>query len=162
MQKMGNLRWLWLSIVVIIVDQFTKNWINQHYILGIPRPQIPFVNFTLAYNQGAAFSFLSNVGGWQKWLFIGIAIVVSIAIIVWLARLPSKRNWTAIGLSLIFGGAVGNLFDRIYRGYVVDFIDFHVKAWHWPAFNIADSAITIGVFMLLLEVIFVKREANER
>ena len=106
---------------------------------------------TLAHNYGAAFSFLSDAGGWQRWLFTGLASVVTLVLIVWLLRLPAGEKLTAAALGLIIGGAVGNLIDRVNNGYVVDFIDVYYSGWHWPAFNVADSAITGGVILLLFD-----------
>ena len=120
---------------------------------------------TLAHNYGAAFSFLSDAGGWQRWLFTGLALVVTVVLIVWLFRLPAKEKLTAAALGLIIGGAVGNLIDRIMNGYVVDFIDVYYLDWHWPAFNVADSAITGGVILMLLDAlvlsVFKKKAGSE-
>jgi len=143
-------RWLWLSVLVVVLDQATK-WLA----LGMldpyrPVPLIPFLNFTLMFNDGAAFSFLSGAGGWQRWLFAGFALAMSVVLLIWLLRLGSRERLTAGALSLVLGGAVGNLIDRVATGRVVDFIDFYVGKWHWPAFNVADSAITLGVVLLLL------------
>ena len=143
-------RWLWLPVLVVVLDQATK-WLA----LGMldpyrPVPLIPFLNFTLMFNDGAAFSFLSGAGGWQRWLFSGFALAMSVVLLIWLLRLGSRERLTAAALSLVLGGAVGNLIDRIVMGRVVDFIDFFVGEWHWPAFNVADSAITLGVVLLLL------------
>ena len=112
---------------------------------------LPGFNLTLAYNTGAAFSILSEAGAWKRWFFIGLSSLVSTVILVWLTRVPRQRRWLACGLALILGGAVGNLYDRITLGYVVDFIDIYYRDWHWPAFNIADSAITVGAVMLLID-----------
>ena len=117
---------------------------------------VPFVNLTLTHNTGAAFSLLHRAGGWQRWLFAALAVVVSIAIVIWLKRLPRNARWTAAGLALVLGGALGNLWDRLAHGYVVDFIDFYYGEWHWPAFNVADSAITLGAVMLVAEVVFAR------
>ena len=111
---------------------------------------IPFFNFTLAHNAGAAFSFLADAGGWQRWFFAGLATAVSIFIFLWIRNLKSHEKIMAAGLSLILGGAIGNLIDRVRFGYVVDFIDFYIGDWHWPAFNIADSAISVGAVILIL------------
>ena len=118
-------------------------------------------NITLAHNYGAAFSFLANAGGWQRWFFVVLAIVVSIVLLVWLIRLPRREWLSGLGLGLILGGAVGNVADRIRLGYVVDFIDVHWAGWHYPAFNVADSAITCGVALLLLDMILVGRRDKE-
>jgi signal peptidase II len=112
---------------------------------------MPFVNLTYVHNTGAAFSFLSEAGGWQRWFFAALAIIISIVIAVWLSRLKSHETLLAVSLSLVLGGAIGNLIDRLAYGYVIDFLDVYVPSWHWPAFNVADSAITLGVVLMLLE-----------
>jgi signal peptidase II len=107
----------------------------------------------LAHNSGAAFSFLANQGGWQRWFFAGIALVVSVALVIWLKKLPRSNRWLAIALALILGGAIGNVYDRIVLGHVVDFLDVYWGRAHFPAFNIADSAITVGAIMMGIDVI---------
>ena len=163
------LRWLWVSAVVIVLDQLTKWLASSQLELLRPVELLPMFNFTLMHNTGAAFSFLSGAGGWQRWFFTLIAIVVSVAIILWLKRLTYERL-QAISLSLILGGALGNLIDRLVHGYVIDFVDVYYKAgsclpmffqWerggqpecHWPAFNIADAAISVGVVLILVDTI---------
>ena len=158
--------WIWLlvSAVVIFLDWQTKQWASQALELYRPQEVISWFNITLAHNYGAAFSFLADAGGWQRWFFTVLAIVVSLVLLVWLLRLPRKEWMTGLGLGLILGGAVGNVVDRIRLGYVVDFIDVHFAGWHYPAFNIADSAITCGVILLLLDALIVglrQRKANE-
>jgi signal peptidase II len=145
------LKWYWLSIIVIVLDQATKIAVNATMRLYESIPLIPFFNLTYVHNTGAAFSFLSEAGGWQRWFFAGLALVISIFIAIWLARLKKHETLLAISLALILGGAIGNLIDRLAYGYVIDFLDVYYQAWHWPAFNIADSAITIGVALMLLE-----------
>ena len=152
-------RWLFLSLVVVLADQASKQLIEASFLVFEERPLLPFLNLTLVYNEGAAFSFLSDQGGWQRWLFSGLALVVSAVLVVWLTRLPATQKWTAAALSLIIGGALGNLIDRLLFGHVIDFIDLYYGRWHWPAFNIADSAIVIGVAMILLETLFPRRDA---
>ncbi len=143
-------RWLWLSLLIVILDQATK-WLAEALLLPFqPVPLMPLLNFTLMYNEGAAFSFLANAGGWQRWLFAGFALVMTLALILWLMRLNKGERATAAALSLVIGGAIGNLIDRVQTGRVVDFIDFYVGTWHWPAFNVADSAISIGIVFLLV------------
>lgn len=145
--------WLWLILsgLIIWADMATKQLASEMLTLYRPVEVFSWLNMTLAHNYGAAFSFLSDAGGWQRWFFTILASVVSIVLIVWLLRLP-RRDWlTAVALALVIGGAIGNLVDRIELGYVVDFIDVHANGWHWPAFNIADSAITCGVAVLLFE-----------
>jgi len=143
-------RWLWLSALVVVLDQATK-WLAVAMLLPYrPVPLVSHLSFTLMYNQGAAFSFLSSAGGWQRWLLTGFALLVSSVLVIWLLRLGTGERITAVALSLVIGGAVGNLIDRLYLGQVVDFVDFFVGSWHWPAFNLADSAIFVGVVLLLL------------
>lgn len=151
-------RWLFLSLFVVVADQVSKQLIESSFLVFEQRPLLPFLNLTLVYNEGAAFSFLSDQGGWQRWLFSGIALAVSAVLIGWLVRLPPNQKWTAASLGLIIGGALGNLIDRLLFGHVIDFIDLFYGRWHWPAFNIADSAITVGVAMILLETLFPRRD----
>lgn len=143
--------WLLISVLIIVLDLWTKGLASESLTLYRPVELTSWLNMTLAHNYGAAFSFLSDAGGWQRWLFTGLASVVTLAVIIWLLRLPTKEKLTAAALSMIIGGAVGNLIDRIINGYVVDFIDVYYNDWHWPVFNLADSAITGGVILLLLD-----------
>lgn len=156
--------WLLLTAVVIVLDWQTKQMASEALVLYRPQEVFSWLNITLAHNYGAAFSFLSDAGGWQRWFFIVLASVVSLMLLVWLLRLP-RREWvTALGLALVLGGAIGNLIDRIQLGYVVDFIDVHYAGWHYPAFNVADSAITCGVILLLLDSVLLairKKKAND-
>ena len=143
-------RWLWLSLLIVILDQATK-WLAEALLVPFqPLPLMPLLNLTLMYNDGAAFSFLANAGGWQRWLFAGFAVIMTLALSLWLLRLDKGESVTAATLSLVIGGAIGNLIDRVQTGRVVDFIDFYVGTWHWPAFNVADSAISIGIVLLLV------------
>ncbi len=143
-------RWLSLSLLVVVLDQATK-WLAEALLEPFrPVALMPLLNLTLMYNEGAAFSFLANAGGWQRWLFAGFALVMTLALTLWLLRLDRGERATAAALSLIIGGAIGNLIDRVQTGRVVDFIDFYVANWHWPAFNVADSAITVGILLLLV------------
>ena len=145
------LPWLLLSLLVIAIDQATKHVALAALQLSEPVAALPgFLNWTLAFNSGAAFSFLAGADGWQRWLFTALAIGVSVALIVWIARTP-RSDWRAAApLALIVGGALGNLIDRLRFGHVTDFIDVYVGSAHWPAFNIADSAISIGAVMLIV------------
>jgi signal peptidase II len=145
-----NLRWLWLSVAVIVLDQLTKQLAVDLLEMHQPVAVAPFLNLTLTYNTGAAFSLLNDAGGWQRWLFAGLSVVVSIVIVAWLRRIPSGERWLACGLALVLGGALGNLWDRLLIGAVVDFIDVYYQRWHWPAFNVADSAICVGAALLII------------
>jgi len=149
--KSNSLKWLWLSILVLILDQLSKFYISHEFRLYESLQIIPGVNITYVQNTGAAFSFLRDAGGWQRWFFIAVSSGVSLTLIIWLYKLPGTRRWMAIALSLVLGGAVGNLTDRILYGYVIDFVDVYYQKWHWPAFNVADSAISIGVIMLIID-----------
>jgi signal peptidase II len=153
-KQVNPLRWLWLTSLIVILDQITKSWISQTLTLYESVAIFSFFNFTLVHNTGAAFSFLAEAGGWQRWLLTGLALIVSVIIVVWLSRLKTvEHRWLAIALALVLGGAIGNLIDRIIYGYVIDFLDLYYKMWHWPAFNVADSAISIGAVMLLIDAI---------
>ncbi|MGH8119402.1 MAG: signal peptidase II [Gammaproteobacteria bacterium] len=155
------MKWLWLSALVVALDQFTK-YLAVHYLqLHASLVLLSGLNLTLTHNTGAAFSMLSRAGGWQRWFFILLAITVSIAIIIWLHHLSRQRRWMACCLALILGGALGNLCDRLMLGYVIDFIDVYYKHLHWPAFNVADSAITIGAIMLIIDSVWFTEEKME-
>jgi len=148
----GSSLWLWLgwAAVVLIVDQFTKVLILGYYQLGDHTPVTSFFNVVRVHNAGAAFSFLAGAGGWQRWFFTGIALLAA-AVILWLLKSHAGQKLFAFALSCILGGAIGNLIDRVLYGYVVDFLDFYWKSWHFPAFNVADSAITLGAACLILD-----------
>jgi signal peptidase II len=154
-----------ISALIVALDLWTKSRATESLTLYRPVEITSWLNMTLAHNYGAAFSFLSDAGGWQRWLFTGLASVVTVVLIVWLLRLTAKEKLTAAALGLIIGGAVGNLIDRIMNGYVVDFIDVYYLDWHWPAFNVADSAITGGVILMLLDAlvlsVFRKKAGSE-
>lgn len=141
-------RWLGLSAAIVALDLGTKWWISSELMLGDTQEVTPFFNLVLAHNPGAAFSFLAGAGGWQRWLFTGITVVISIGLVVLLRR-HERNALLASAFALVLGGALGNLYDRLTLGYVVDFIQVHWAGWHFPAFNVADSAITIGVVLLL-------------
>jgi signal peptidase II len=147
--------WLWLllSAAVVWADMVTKQWASEVLVLYRPQELFSWLNMTLAHNYGAAFSFLSDAGGWQRWLFTALATLISITLIVWVLRLPRREWLTGLALALVIGGALGNLADRVQLGYVVDFIDVHYRDWHWPAFNVADSAISCGVALLLFDAL---------
>ena len=145
------LNWLWLTGLVIVLDQASKwimvSWLSLHETVAI----IPFFNLTMAHNTGAAFSFLAQAGGWQRWFFVGLTSVISIVLFIWLKKLKTDAKLEAISISLILGGAIGNVIDRIYFGYVIDFLDVYYGTYHWPAFNVADSAIVIGAGLLIFD-----------
>lgn len=157
-----NLYWLILSVIIIVLDQLSKNLIVTHLTYGNPMEILPVFNLTLTHNPGAAFSFLSTDGGWQRWLFTAIAVLVSVFIIVWLLRLSEKETLTKIGLSFVFGGALGNLYDRLHYGYVIDFIQVHYHNWYYPDFNVADSAITVGACFIILALLFERERATNK
>ena len=145
-------RWFAVTIVVVLLDQYTKFLAEKHLILGLPQSVIDgFFSLRLAYNPGAAFSFLGDAGGWQRWFFITLALAVSVWLVVWLVKLDRREHLTAAALASILGGALGNAYDRIApsRAMVVDFLDFHLRGWHWPAFNVADIAICAGAGLLV-------------
>jgi signal peptidase II len=145
-----QLKWLWISMTVIILDQATKQIAEARLIPHQPVNLFPYFDWYLTYNTGAAFSFLASAGGWQRWLFTVIAIVISAVIVQWLRKLPAEETLTAISLSLILGGAIGNLIDRVYLGHVIDYIQVWLGSYPWPAFNIADAAISVGAVMLIV------------
>ena len=151
MRNMSMLKWLGLSLLALVLDQGSKLIVDHSMQVYQSIPLLPFFNLTYVRNMGAAFSFLSEAGGWQRWFFAGLALVISLVITVWLSRLQKHETLLAVSLSLILGGAVGNLIDRLAYGYVIDFLDVYYQDRHWPAFNIADSAITLGVMLMLVE-----------
>lgn len=142
-------RFWWIALLVLVADQLSKIWVLQNFSLGESIPLLPVFNFTYARNYGAAFSFLGDAGGWQRWLFTAIAIVVTCVLSVWLSRLQRTQLKLSLALVLIIAGAIGNLIDRSLYGYVVDFLHVYYQDWHYPIFNIADCAITIGAGLLI-------------
>jgi signal peptidase II len=149
--KPNALPWLSLSALVIALDQLTKWWaLHALQPAGVPHEVIPgFLNWTLAFNRGAAFSFLASGAGWQRWLFVVLALAISVALVVWLAR-TLRDDWrNALPLALIIGGALGNVIDRLHAAQVTDFIHVYFRQWNYPVFNLADSAITVGAVLLL-------------
>ncbi len=158
------LRWYCISIVVIIIDQLTKAWAEASLVGYKTIVVLPFFKFELAYNSGAAFSFLQDAGGWQRWFFSIIALVVSAGITYWIAKTvalkDSSKKWELLALSLVLGGAIGNVYDRIFLGHVVDFIVWHYEHHQFPTFNIADSAISLGAAILIFDMLFLQKEKN--
>ncbi|UTW46480.1 lipoprotein signal peptidase [bacterium SCSIO 12696] len=155
------LPWYLLALVVIVLDQFTKCWAVADLQRYHPVEVTSFFNLTLAYNPGAAFSLFADAGGWQRWFLASLSGAVSVALVIWIAKLSRTERLLAIALGLVLGGAVGNLYDRVVLGQVVDFLDFHWQGRHFPAFNIADSAISIGAVLLVWETLFGHRNNDE-
>lgn len=153
------LPWLGIAVVVAIADQLTKWWLASSLAPGEVVAITPFFNLVHVFNRGAAFSFLADAGGWQRFFFIAIT-VAAMGLILYLLRRHADEPVFCLGLSLILGGAAGNLYDRIAHGHVVDFLDFHAAGWHWPAFNVADSGITVGAVLLVLDALFSGRHAG--
>ncbi|SDV49379.1 signal peptidase II [Chitinasiproducens palmae] len=142
--------WLGLALLAILIDQLTKVMIVRLFQYGESRPVTDFFSLVLVYNRGAAFSFLANAGGWQRWGFTALGLVAAV-FICWLLRRHASQKVFCTALSLIMGGAIGNVIDRLVYGHVIDFLDVHWQHWHWPAFNVADSAITVGAVLLLVD-----------
>jgi signal peptidase II len=155
------LRWLGLALLVILLDQITKAVVVSHFAFGESVRVTSFFDLVLAHNTGAAFSFLAGAGGWQRWFFTAIAMVAVVVIIYFLRKHADEPRF-CLALSLILGGAIGNLIDRVALGHVVDFLLFHYGGFLWPAFNVADSAITVGAVLLAWESLRAKPEALPR
>jgi len=148
----SGIRWLWISLLVIVVDQLSKLWIERTMSLGDSFVVLPILDIVRAHNTGAAFSFLADAGGWQRWAFTLLAIGVSIALVFWMRKLAlATQGLLAFGLTLIVGGAIGNVIDRVEHGYVVDFVHAHWGPHYFPAFNVADAAISIGAVLVILD-----------
>lgn len=155
------LSWLWIAAAVIVLDLLTKYVASSQLGYAQPVEVLPFFNLTLLHNPGAAFSFLATHPGWQRWFFAIIAVGASIALTIWLSRVKNDEKLLAIALPLIIGGALGNLYDRLVHGYVVDFLSFHVAGWYYPAFNVADIGITLGAVALIWESIMGERRRKK-
>jgi len=159
-----GLSWLWLTLLCLIIDQVTKHWVAGTFDYRESLAVLPFFNLTYVHNTGAAFSFLADQGGWQRWFFTAIASIASIVFLVWMAKTPKQQRLLSIAFALILSGAVGNLIDRALFGYVIDFLDFHWAGYHFAAFNIADSVIFIGAALMIFESFTNKegdKEANQ-
>ena len=154
-------RWLWLSAIVVVLDQLTKQWVEEAFVLYESLPVTGFFNLTLVYNTGAAFSFLADAGGWQRWFFLILALVICIYLVYWLLQLDKKQVALPLAIAMIIGGAVGNVIDRLLYGHVIDFLDFYYQQWHWPAFNLADSAITLGVILFIWDAFFGAKDHSD-
>lgn len=158
--RQTGLRFLWLSLVVFVLDQWTKYAVLGSMDLYQSVEVTPFFNLTYVHNYGAAFSFLADAGGWQRWFFTAIAVVISVVILGWLKSAPRQQVLLPVAFCFILGGALGNVYDRLVHGYVIDFLDFYVGQWHWPAFNLADSAIFIGAALLILDMFTSSKQAE--
>lgn len=154
----SGLIWLWLALLLVLIDQSAKNLAIQHLEYQHPLQVLPFFNLTLTYNKGAAFGFLHNAAGWQNVFLGGLASIIAVVILVWLSRLSRRDTWMCIALCFIFAGAFGNLWDRLKYGYVVDFLSFHAGKWYFAIFNVADSQIFIGACMIILYWLLVAEE----
>jgi len=146
----GLLLWLGIAVILVLLDQVSKITMSRLLVYGQSEMITPYFNLVMVYNQGAAFSFLANSGGWQRWFFSGLALVVSL-VIIWMLHKNATQRLFCWALTLILGGAVGYLIDRLLYGHVIDFLDFHIGTLHWPAFNVADSAITVGAALFVLD-----------
>lgn len=153
-----GIKWLWLAVLIIVLDRLSKIWVVSHLTLFQPMPLLPIFNLTLAYNTGAAFSFLNSASGWQNVLFGGLAIIVSIVLMVAMFNTPAIQRLKNIAYALILAGALGNAWDRFLYGYVIDYFDFHIGTWHFAIFNVADSAVCIGA--LLLAFVWMREKSN--
>ena len=155
--RQGLMLWLGIALLVLLLDQFTKVLVLGAFQLGDSTPLTSFFNLVRVHNYGAAFSFLASAGGWQRWFFTGIGVAATL-FMLWMLRSHAGQTLFCLAISLILGGAVGNVVDRLRHGYVIDFLDFFWGRWHFPAFNIADSAITVGAALLILdEILRVRR-----
>ena len=155
-----GLRWLWLTLLCLIIDQVSKQWVAGTFDYRETLSVLPFFNLTYVHNPGAAFSFLADQGGWQRWFFTAVAAIASIVFLIWMAKTPKQQRLLSISFALILSGAVGNLIDRVLFGYVIDFLDFHWAGYHFAAFNIADSVIFIGAALMIFES-FTNKEDNQ-
>ena len=149
-----SLRWYALAVLVIVLDQYTKLLAESDLDYGRPVEVFSWFNLTLQYNTGAAFSFLSDAGGWQRYFFSAVALLISVALVIWLYTMPRSDKLLAAALALILGGALGNLWDRLVLGHVVDFISVHYGGYYFPAFNIADAAISVGAALMIFDSLF--------
>lgn len=156
-----NSRWLWLSVGILVLDQLSKLFIVTHMRMYEIIYVMPVFNIALFHNTGVAFSMFAGAAGWMRWIFIVLALGITGVIVVWLMRMPAQASrWMIAGLAFVAGGALGNAMDRLTHGYVVDFLQFHYQGWFFPAFNLADSAITVGAALLILDGLILQRNAK--
>lgn len=160
-QRRGRLLWVIFAAVIVLVDQITKVWADASLVYGQPNPILPVLDITLHYNPGAAFSFLSDAGGWQRWFFTVISAAVSVYLLVWLMKLGREQWLLSMALALVLGGALGNLWDRVRLGHVIDFISVHWGNAYFPTFNIADAAISVGAVLLIIDT-FIHSDAGDQ
>ncbi|WP_438862966.1 signal peptidase II [Neptunicella sp.] len=153
MFRTSGLRWLWLTVLMLVIDQVSKQWVIADMDLYESISVIPMFSITYVQNHGAAFSFLSTEGGWQRWFFTAIALVVSVLILYWLKQCKAEQKLLPAAFALVLSGALGNVYDRLHYGYVIDFLDVYYQQWHWPTFNIADSAIFVGAVLLIFDAL---------
>jgi len=159
--KESSLSWLWITIIFLIIDQVTKHMVAGSMELYQSIDVLPFFNITYAQNTGAAFSFLADQGGWQRWFFTAIAAIASVVFLVWLKRTPVNQPMLAAALACMLSGALGNLIDRALFGYVIDFLDFYYAGYHWPTFNVADSIIFVGAALMIVDSFKHDNKSNE-
>lgn len=160
-RSLAPFKWLWITAAVVLIDYLTKQWASHSLVYAEPQQVLPIFDLTLLHNTGAAFSFLANQSGWQRWFFAIIAIAVSGMLLHWLSTLKPNQRWLGIALTLILGGAIGNLYDRLVYGYVIDFLHFHWQQHYFPAFNIADTAISVGAMMLIIDAIWLEPKTSQ-
>ncbi|MCB1583884.1 MAG: signal peptidase II [Marinicella sp.] len=160
MEKKSGLFWLWLSGLVFVLDQWTKNTASSSLELYVPNKMTEFFNLTLMHNKGVAFSLLAEQSGWQRYFLSVVAILIVIWLLYWLFKNRYSQKLQNVALVLVIGGALGNVYDRIVFGYVVDFIELHYQGYYWPAFNLADSAICLGAFLLIIDA-FKNKESGK-
>lgn len=156
-----SLKWLWLTVIFLVIDQLSKYWVVDRLELYQSIEIFSFFNFTYVQNPGAAFSFLADQAGWQRWFFTAIASIASIVFIYWLAKTPKEQTYLGVAFALMLSGALGNLIDRVLFGYVIDFIDIYLGSYRWPAFNIADSVIFIGAALMIIDSFKNQPEKNK-
>lgn len=158
----GSLIWLWLAVVIVVLDLWSKFVTNTSLDYGVPVEILPVFDLRLSYNTGAAFSFLADAGGFQRWFFVVIAVGVSAMLVVWMKRTPRWQWWVGIAQALVLGGALGNLYDRVVQGYVIDFISLHYGEYYFAVFNLADVAISIGATLLIIDMLFLEGKFRDR
>ncbi|MBE9396997.1 signal peptidase II [Pontibacterium sp. N1Y112] len=158
----SSLIWLWLAVVIVVLDLWSKFVTNTSLDYGVPVEILPVFDLRLSYNTGAAFSFLADAGGLQRWFFVAVAVGVSAMLVVWMKRTPRWQWWVGIAQALVLGGALGNLYDRVVQGYVIDFISLHYGEYYFAVFNLADVAISVGATLLIIDMLFLEGKFRDR